>query len=141
MAGASRGPTGGDPPEDANRTPPERPRHLWLLALSPTIWAAHFLLSYWTAAVWCAKEGRGAPLATVRVAVVAFTVAALAGILLNGWTGLRRHRLGSATVPHDFDTAEDRHRFLGFATVLLSGLSVVGVLYVSLPVVFFGNCW
>ena len=31
---------------------PERPRYLVLLAASPTIWAAHFLLAYCVAAVW-----------------------------------------------------------------------------------------
>jgi hypothetical protein len=112
-----------------------------LIAVSPTIWAAHFLASYLTAAIWCAKAGTGAELAGVRVAVAAITVAALAGILLTWWHGLRRHRHGMGAVPHDLDTAEDRHRFLGFATVLLSGLSAVGVLYVALPALFFRTCW
>lgn len=114
---------------------------LWLLTIAPTIWAGHFLASYITAAVWCAKAGRGADLGAVRVAVAAFTVAALAGILFTGWRGLRRHRLGSASLPHDLDTAEDRHRFLGFATMLLSGVSLVGVLYVAMPALVFGACY
>lgn len=118
----------------------ERVRDLWMIAVSPTIWAVHFLASYWTAAVWCAKAEPGAALAGVRLAVATFTVLALAGILYTAWDGLRRHQYGSATVPHDFDTADDRHRFLGFATVLLSGLSAVGVLYVALPALFFASC-
>ena len=126
---------------DRTKDTSEASQHLWLIAVSPTIWAAHFLASYLTAAIWCAKAGRGAELAGVRIAVAAYTVAALAGILLTGWNGLRRHRLGNATVPHDWDTAEDRHRFLGFATVLLSGVSVVGVLYVAMVALFFQACW
>lgn len=122
-------------------TPSERTQSLWLLAVSPGIWTAHLLASYLTAAIWCAKAGRDAGLGGVRIAIAGFTVAALAGILFTGWRGFRRHRLGSATVPHDFDTAADRHRFLGFATVLLSGLSVVAVLYVALPAIFFGSCY
>jgi hypothetical protein len=119
----------------------ERGQSLWLLTVSPTIWAGHFLASYITAAIWCAKAGRGADLDGVRMAVAAFTVVALAGILFMGWRGLKRHQLGTATVPHDFDTAEDRHRFIGFATVLLSAVSLVGVLYVAMPAVVFGACY
>ncbi|MGB7839915.1 MAG: hypothetical protein WBL40_17580 [Terrimicrobiaceae bacterium] len=33
----------------------EKRQSLWLLMISPTIWAAHFLLCYLTAAIWCAK--------------------------------------------------------------------------------------
>jgi len=43
-------------------------------------------------------------------------------------------------VPHDADTPEDRHRFLGFATLLLSGLSAVAVIYTALVVVVFRSC-
>ena len=119
----------------------ESAQSLWLLTISPTIWAGHFLASYITAAIWCAKAGRGADLAFVRWAVAAFTVLALAGILFTGWRGLRRHRFGTARVPHDLDTAADRHRFLGFATLLLSGVSLVGVLYVAMPALVFGACY
>lgn len=118
----------------------EEHQSLLLLAASPTIWAAHFLGCYLTAAVWCAKAGRLSVLGGVRWAIVGFTVAALAGIVFIGIRGLRRHQLGSATVPHDFDTPEDRHRFIGFSTVLLSALSMVGVIYVALPALFFETC-
>ena len=133
-------PNGGVPNQRPHETAEER-QHLLLLAASPTIWAAHFLASYLTAAVWCAKAGRLAGLGGVRWAIAAFTLAALGGIAFVGLRGLRRHRYGSATVPHDVDTPEDRHRFLGFATVLLSALSVVAVIYVALPALFFGACW
>lgn len=109
-----------------------------MIAASPTIWAAHFLLSYITAAIWCAKTG--APLDPVRVAIAVYTAIALAGIGFAGWRGLRRHKLGTATVPHDFDTPEDRHRFIGFATLLLSGLSAVATIYVALVAVFIETC-
>jgi len=49
--------------------------------------------------------------------------------------------LGSATLPHDDDTPEDRHRFLGFATLLLSALSAVAVLYAGLVAVFIRSCY
>ena len=119
----------------------EDAQSLWLLVVAPTIWAGHFLASYLTAAVWCAKAGRGAELSGVRVAVAAFTASALAGILFVGWRGLRRHRLGSVPAPHDLDTPEDRHRFLGLATLLLSAVSAVAVLYGAMPALVFGACY
>ena len=112
-----------------------------MLTASPAIWASHFLLSYITAAVWCAKvAGPGGSLGSVRMAIVVFTAAALLGIGIIGWIAFRRHAFGTATAPHDFDTPEDRHRFLGFATLLLSGLSAVAVIYVAITVAFIGSC-
>lgn len=119
----------------------ERNQTLFLLAASPTIWAGHFLACYLTAAIWCAKAGRAAGLGGVRVAIAGFTVMAFGGIAYFGVVGFRRHALGSATAPHSSDTEEDRHRFLGLATVFLSGLSAVAVIYVALPALFFGACY
>jgi hypothetical protein len=89
---------------------------------------------------------------------------ALAGIAVTGWEGFRRHRYsppslaagpstllgaspstllgasGTEATTHDLDTPGDRHRFLGFATVLLSGLSAVGVLYAALAATYFDTC-
>jgi hypothetical protein len=120
---------------------PEKHERLWLLAVSPTIWAVHFLLCYITAAVWCAKFApRFGSLGPVRWAIIGYTVVALVAIGLNARSGLRRHRRGSESVPHDFDTAGDRHGFLGYATVLLSALSAVAVVFAALVVIFFNDC-
>jgi hypothetical protein len=119
----------------------EQHQSLWLLAASPIVWAAHFLLCYITAAIWCEKVvGPGVALMTVRVAIAAYTAVALAAIGIIGWIGYRRHSYGSADLPHDDDTPEDRHRFLGFATLLLSALSAVAVIYAALAAVFIGSC-
>ncbi|CAN5287760.1 MAG: hypothetical protein ACR2GW_14915 [Pyrinomonadaceae bacterium] len=119
----------------------EKNQSLLLLTASPVIWAAHFMLSYITASIWCAKvAGPDKSLWEVRVAIVIYTALALAGIGIIGWSGYRRHSYGGDTVPHDADTPEDRHRFLGFSTLLLSGLSAVAVIYAALVVVFFGSC-
>jgi hypothetical protein len=121
--------------------PREHEESLWWLTVSPSIWAAHFLASYLTAAIWCAKAvPPGGPLAPVRTAIAAYTAVALAGIVATGWHGLRRHRLGTAARPHDVDTPGDRSRFLGFATLLLSGLSAVATVYVALVAVFVETC-
>jgi len=114
---------------------------LWLLTIAPTIWAAHLLACYITAAVWCAKfVGAGGLLGGVRSAITWYTAVALIGIAWIGWEGLRRHRHGTEATTHDLDSAEDRHRFVGFATLLLAGLSAVGVFYAALAAFYFETC-
>jgi len=119
----------------------ERHESIWTLTVSPTIWALHFGLCYITAAIWCAKASSAlAPLGGIRTTIAVYTVVALGGILLNGWSGYRAHSHGGASAPHDDDTPEDRHRFMGFATLLLAGLSAVAVIYAALVVVFVETC-
>jgi hypothetical protein len=130
---------------------------LWLLTIGPTIWAVHLLVSYVTAAVWCAKfVSAGGPLNSVQTAILWYTAVALIGIGLVGWEGFRRHRhpstalgagpstalgaSGTEATTHDLDTRDDRHRFVGFATLLLTGLSAVGVLYAALAAQYFDTC-
>ena len=126
----------------------ERNASIWILTVSPTIWAAHFGVCYVTGAIWCAKAPAAiAPLGGVRTAVLVATLLALAGIAVTGWWGYRAHTHGSASLPHgsaslphDDDTPEDRHRFMGFATLLLSGVSALAVIYAALVVVFVRTC-
>ncbi len=120
---------------------PEQNESLWRIIASPLIWAGHFLFSYITAAVYCAKFASGGqPLGPARVAIGVYTVVALAAIVGMGWSGLKSHRFAGETVPHDDDTPGDRHRFLGFATLLLSALSFVATVYVALTLVFIRDC-
>jgi hypothetical protein len=119
----------------------EENESLWFLVAAPVIWAGHFLLCYGTAAVWCAKVvGYGGSLATTRMVIAIYTVLALAAIGAIGWVGYRRHSFGKADLPHDDDTPEDRHRFMGFATLLLASLSAVAVIYAALVAVFVDRC-
>ena len=119
----------------------ERRESIWMLFVAPTIWALHFMLCYVTAAVWCAKaESALAPLGAIRTTIVVYTVLALAAIAVVGWIGYRAHSYGAASLPHDDDTPEDRHRFMGFATLLLAGLSGVAVVYAALVAVFVETC-
>ena len=130
-----------DPPNQAPSARPEAEESLWRLAVSPTLWALHFLLSYACVAVWCGKlADPGGSLEPARRAVLFLSVLALAGIGVNGWGGVRRWRAGSPPLSRGFDTDEDRHRFLGHATVLLSALSAVATAYVTGAVLYFQDC-
>lgn len=120
---------------------PESGASLWKLAAGPTTWALHFLLSYVTGAIWCAKVPFGAGTSTLHLVLWAYTVIALVVIAAFGWRGLRQHRHGAETLPHDDASAGDRHRFLGFATFLLCCLSAVAVLYAALAIVIVGRCF
>lgn len=128
-------------------TTAESRQRLWIVPASPVIWSLHFMACYITAALWCGVVvGREGPLTSARAAIGVYTVIALAAIAAVGWLGWRahRHHAGGAgradEPPHDDDTPEDRHRFLGFATVLLSGLSGVATIYSALAAVFIETC-
>lgn len=110
---------------------------LWTLIVPPTVWAGHFLFSYLWAAVSCAKVGLFARFPTV---FVVGTALALSAILLSGWIAHRQTRIPGDPPPHEHGTNIDRLRFLAKATLLLAGLSFVGVLFTALPVVFIGDC-
>jgi hypothetical protein len=114
---------------------------LWLLTIAPTLWAMHLLLCYVTAAIWCAKFALpGGALDGTRTVIAWYTVAALVGIAVVGWEGFRRHSYGTEANTHDLDSPGDRHRFLGFATLLLSGLSAVAVIYAAFAATLFDTC-
>ncbi|HKO50579.1 MAG TPA: hypothetical protein VJV79_22805 [Polyangiaceae bacterium] len=120
---------------------PEKHESLWLLAAPLLVWAGHFLLSYVTAAVWCAKLGaRFGGLGPARSALFVYTGLALLGIAWLGVIGYKHHRRAEKTTSHAEDTPEDRHAFIGLATVLLAGLSAIAVVYSGLPALLIGSC-
>ena len=128
----------------ASTSPPAPPRGrggLWILVAGPVVWALHFLLSYVTVAIHCAKAARfDAPLAGAGVALWIYTALALLAIGAFGVVGWRRHRHGESPPPHDEPTPADRYRFLGFATLLLCGLSFVAVVYAAFAIAMIGTC-
>jgi hypothetical protein len=126
---------------ETNNSIAEDSQTLWLLTVSPAIWATHFVVSYIAAAVWCGTIAeRSAGLGTLRAVILGTAAVALIGIGMTGLTGWRKHTYGDADPPYDQDTPEDRHRFLGFATVLLSALSGVATIYVAMSTLFIGSC-
>jgi hypothetical protein len=111
---------------------------LWELIAGPTIWSVYFLAAYVAAAIVCAKDG---DFASVRVAILALGLAALAAIGYAGFDAWRRWRGGHETSPpHDDDTEMSRHQFLALATLLLCGVSFIATIYVALPATFFASC-
>jgi len=115
--------------------------NIWILTVAPFIWVVHFLASYLTNAIWCAKyAGSDRAAGEVRLAIMCYTAIALPGICCVGWRAFRRHRRGAAELPHDFASGGDRSRFLGFSTFLLACLSGVATIFTALVAVFVGSC-
>ena len=126
---------------DQPKAPAGREETLWLLAFAPLMWMVYFLLCYVTAAIWCEKVvGRSGSLDGARLAIALYTIATLIGIGLVIWRGYNKHRFGTGELPHDADSASDRHRFLGFATVLIGGLSAVATVYTALTILLIDSC-
>jgi hypothetical protein len=120
---------------------PKEVESLWTLFTGPTIWAAHFLACYIAVAIYCEKAG-AAPISfeQMRLLLVLITLLALAGIVLSAWLAWRQWGFGSGDPPHDAPTREDRLLFQGFATLLLSGLSFVAVMFGAIPLVLIEAC-
>ncbi|MDH0911748.1 hypothetical protein N5C66_21080 [Rhizobium pusense] len=121
---------------------PKQVESLWTLFTAPVIWALHFLACYVFAAIYCVKSGSHAPFSfdTTRLILGAITLAALAGIALSAFLAWRQWGFGSDDPPHGAPTRRDRRLFQGFATLLLSGLSFIAVVFVAVPLVFMETC-
>lgn len=123
------------------RVLPREVESLWTLFTAPAVWAGHFLVCYVGAAVYCAKQPYlDLGFDVLRLGIGAATVLALGLIAVSAWLAWRQWGFGTDGPPHDDPTAQDRRRFQGFATLLLSGLSFVAVIYVALPALFILEC-
>lgn len=111
------------------------------LFTAPVVWAVHFLACYVAAAIFCAKPGiLGADFAGLRVSIAAITILSLAMIVVSALLAWRQWGFGTGDPPHDEPTRHDRLRFQGYATLLLSGLSFVAVIFTALPALFIADC-
>jgi hypothetical protein len=109
---------------------------LLALAAPLLVWAAHFLLSYGTAALHCAKlASAGGSLGAARWLILMYTGAALALVAWQGWRAwVRSH---GASTP---GAVLDRERFLGFTTLLLACLGALAIVYAALVLAFVRDC-
>jgi hypothetical protein len=115
---------------------------LWRVIVSPVIWAVHFLASYVTVAIYCEKAGRAAFLDPAVIAVVVYTVVALAGIAWSThalWR-VRGRSLTDDDFEYEHNTPEERHRFLSHVALMLCVLSAVAVIYVAIPMIYLSTC-
>ncbi|NGN45066.1 hypothetical protein G6N74_28840 [Mesorhizobium sp. CGMCC 1.15528] len=120
---------------------PNEMESLWTLFTAPVVWALHFLICYVSVAVYCAKSSQiSFGFDVVRLGVVLVTIMALALIAMSGLLAWRQWGFGTHDPPHDDPTRHDRELFQGFATLLLSGLSFVAVIYVAMPLLFIAEC-
>lgn len=120
---------------------PRQVESLWTLFTAPTVWAAHFLVCYVGAAVFCAKRDViGLGFVNVRIGIGAVTVLALAMITLSAWLAWRQWGFGTEDPPHDQPSSHDRSRFQGYATLLLSALSFVAVVFTAMPALMIAEC-
>lgn len=120
---------------------PREIESLWTLFTAPVVWALHFLACYIGAAVFCEKPYLlGGSFASLRIAIAIVTVLSLAAILLSVFLSYRQWGFGQVEPPHDQPTHRDRLQFQGYATLLLSGLSFVAVVFTALPALFLADC-
>jgi uncharacterized membrane protein len=123
--------------------------NLITLVTPPTVWALHFLVSYTVAAAYCAKTMADARVFTgtewpdisvARLVILIATAVALVVVALCTRQAWGHWRSGDVEPPFDDPSFDGRQGFLGFATLLLCGLSFVGVIFVALPAAFIGDC-
>ncbi len=120
---------------------PRQVESLWTLFTSPVVWALHFLACYVGAAIYCEKPGiLGADFTTLRVAIAIITVLSLAMIVVATLLAWRQWGFGTEDPPHDDATRRGRKLFQGYATLLLSGLSFVAVIFTAMPALFITEC-
>ena len=120
---------------------PRQVETLWTLFTAPIVWALHFLACYVSAAIFCEKPGfLGNDFDNLRIAIGTVTVLSLGMILLSAALAWRQWGFGTGDPPHDDPTRRDRLLFQGYATLLLSGLSFVAVIFTAMPALFFTEC-
>lgn len=120
---------------------PKQVESLWTLFTAPVVWALHFLVCYAGAAIYCEKRHLfGTDFNGLRIAIAVVTLLSLAMIVLSAALAWRQWGFGTGDPPHDDPTRRDRTLFQGYATLLLSGLSFVAVVFTALPTLFITEC-
>ena len=116
---------------------------LWIMIAAPCVWALHFLVAYWAAAVWCAKiSERTEDILVVRIAVGLLTVVALAVVAWLAWKAVSSYRARLLIQENLTEHSEaERTRFLGHATLLLCSLSAAAIVFDAMPALVFDSCY
>lgn len=112
---------------------------IWVLGAPLSVWAGHFLLCYWVAAIWCAKGWND--YVTMRTVHAGLTIAAL--LLIASLARLARSRYRGVLVINEAiegDSGADRNRFLGHVALMLAVLAALAVVMTWLPTMVFRQC-
>lgn len=124
-----------------------RSESLWLPVAAPIAWSLHFSVCYVLIAVWCGRFAL--PGTTVTTWLVIGTVVTAVGIsvmAIAGWRKYRRSddsrhaRDGRTPIELDSDSLHARRRFVGFTTMTLAGLSLLGMAFNVVGVLLVGGC-
>lgn len=103
------------------------------LLIAPGVWLAHFTFAYVMVSLVCSAGGAGREVLGVAVVPLAVGVATLAACTLfavQGYVDYRRWRA------HEAGT----RGFISIVSVLLCGLSALGVLWVAFPAFVLPPC-
>ncbi len=122
------------------------PDSIWGLALPAIVWSAHFLWCYVVNAVLCAR-GVGADtvlgLAAIQWNIVIATAllgAVLLGSLLTAAGRLRSADLRERDPDMSDNTPAAQRLFLARATFAIAAVSLLAMVYVAMPAIFFTGC-
>ena len=115
----------------------------------PLVWTAHFLTIYIFTAIACAQGFfHYQVLRTGIVPLVGGAATLLAVVLIldalfvcwRRWQGRPFDGEPPPLPPHDSNDVASRRRFIAYAGLLLSGISLIATVWESLPLVFFASC-
>jgi hypothetical protein len=122
---------------------------LFSLIAGPMVWVVHFLTLYIFTAIACARGFFHVEVLGLRIVLLVggiLTLIALVLILDAAVISWRRWRSeppegGEAPLPpHDETDTDSRQRFMAYAGLLLSGISLVATMFETLPILIFTSC-
>ena len=122
------------------------PDSIWGLAFPAVVWSAHFLWCYVVNALLCARGVGGETalgLAAIQWNIVLATVllgALLLGSLLTAAGRLRSADLGERDADMSDDTLPAQRLFLARSTFAIAAVSLLAMIYVAMPALFFDTC-
>lgn len=113
---------------------------VWVLVAAPSIWAAHFLVSYWIAAIWCAKSDAQS-LTMPSWIIAGLGLVCIAVIVVLALIAIRRYG-GVFLVFEEITEGSERgrDRFIGHVTLLLCILSAAAIAFTIIPGMVLGQC-
>lgn len=113
---------------------------VWVLVAAPSIWAAHFLVSYWIAAIWCAKSDAQS-LTMPSWIIAGLGLVCIAVIVVLALIAIRRYG-GVFLVFEEITESSERgrDRFIGHVTLLLCILSAAAIAFTIIPGMVLGQC-